>query len=164
MKKALGLAAAAVFMAAAPASAEVIDRVTAAQLETALETAGLSPEMLSSADGAPVARGTAGEFTFFVRAVDCSGRPVACENLIFFANFDLGRAATARDFRIANAFKDGQVFGRAYVLESNNQVGVDYVIELGGGVTEDHLAKNINRWADVINAFVAKFQEGYSGS
>ncbi len=165
MNRIIGGIAAAAWVMAAPASAEVIDKVTAAQLEAALEEAGLSPEMLEDAgSGAPVARGAAGEFTFWVRAVDCSGRPPACENLIFFANFDLGRTATAQDFRIANSFKDSQVFGRAYVLESHNQVGVDYVIELGGGVTEEHLAQNIGRWADVINAFVNKFREGYSGS
>ncbi|MBT8472422.1 MAG: YbjN domain-containing protein, partial [Marinicaulis sp.] len=117
-----------------------------------------------SATGAPVASGQAGEFGFFVRAMSCSGSPAACENLMFFANFELGRAATTNDLRVVNQFNDSQVFGRAYVLEQQNQVGVDYVIELGGGVSQEHLAQNISRWADVISAFVAKFQEGYSAS
>lgn len=143
------------------ADAQVIGSVTADELETALSDAGLSPTMLEdAATGAPVANGRAGEISFFVRALDCSGAPASCENLMFFANFELGRTASAQDFRIVNSFNDGQVFGRAYVLEERGEVGVDYVIELGGGVTPDHLSQNISRWADVIGAFVEKFREG----
>lgn len=152
-------------IATCSANAQSIEAVTGDQLEAALEAAGLSPTMLEDgATGAPVASGQAGEFAFFVRAMSCSGVPAACENLMFFANFELGRSATTNDLRVVNQFNDSQVFGRAYVLEEKNQVGVDYVIELGGGVSEDHLAQNISRWADVISAFVAKFREGYSGS
>lgn len=149
----------------AGASAQTIEAVGADRLEAVLNAAGLNPMMMEdAATGTPVASGTAGEFAFFVRALSCSGEPPVCENLVFFANFDLGRAATERDFRIVNNFNDSQVFGRAYVLESQNQVGVDYVIELGGGVTEDHLAQNVSRWADVIAAFVNKFREGHASS
>lgn len=145
--------------------AQNISAVTAEELEAALSEAGLSPTMLEdAASGAPVANGRAGEFNFFVRALDCAGAPPACETLMFFANFELGRPATAQDFRITDDFRDGQVFGRAYVLESQNSVGVDYVIELGGGVSKEHLAQNIGRWADVIGAFVSKFQEENAGS
>lgn len=148
-----------------PAAGENLDRVTADELAAALSAAGLSPTLMEdAATGSPVASGRAGEFTFFVRALSCSGAPAACENLMFFANFDLGRAPTAKDFRIINDFNDSQVFGRAYVLENQRQVGVDYVIELGGGVSRDHLAENISRWADVISAFVTKFREGHSAS
>lgn len=147
------------------AQAQSIGAVTAGELEAALAEAGLGPNMLEdAATGAPVANGKAGEFSFFVRALNCSGAPAACEDLVFFANFDLGRPATAADFRIVNDFNDSAVFGRAYVLETQDQVGVDYVIELGGGVSEAHLAKNIGRWADVISAFVEKFRAGHSGS
>lgn len=149
----------------APVSAQVIETVDAEQLEAALSEAGLNPTMLSdSATGAPVANGSAGDFTFFVRALSCSGEPMACENLVFFANFELGRDVSPNDFRTVNNFNDSQVFGRAYVLERQNQVGVDYVIELGGGVTTDHLSENISRWADVISAFVERFREGQSSS
>ena len=154
-------AAAAAFALAGAAQAENIGAVTADELEAALSEAGLNPTMMAdAASGAPVANGRAGEFSFNVRALDCSGKPVACENLMFFANFELGRTATATDFRIVNRFNDGQVFGRAYVLEKKDQVGVDYVVELGGGVSEDHLSQNIARWADVIAVFFETFQEG----
>lgn len=149
----------------APVAAQVIETVDAEQLEAALSEAGLNPTMMSdSATGAPVAHGAAGDITFFVRALSCSGDPMACENLVFFANFELGRDVAPNDYRTVNSFNDSQVFGRAYVLDRQAQVGVDYVIELGGGVTGDHLSENISRWADVISAFVEKFREGQSGS
>ncbi len=158
--KLASLAAASLFWSVS-ASAQIIEAVNADQLEAALSAAGLNPIMMQdAASGAPVAEGAAGEFKFYVRTLSCSGAPTACENLVFFANFDLGRPAETADYRIVNGFNDGQVFGRAYILESKNQVGVDYVIELGGGVTEEHLSENIGRWSDVIAAFFAKFLEG----
>jgi Putative bacterial sensory transduction regulator len=161
----MGAAVIAAGLMLSAAEAQTIDAVNADQLEAALDAAGLSPVMTEDvASGSPVATGSAGEFEFHVRAMACSGQPPACENLVFFANFPLGRTVTAQDYRVVNSFNDTQVFGRAYILESQGVVGVDYVIELGGGVTEDHLAQNVSRWSDVISAFVAKFQEGSSGS
>lgn len=157
-------AAAAITLAlalAGPAQAENIGAVTGDELEAALADAGLNPTIVEdAATGAPVAYGKAGETSFFVRAMSCSGSPVSCEELIFFANFPLGAAPTAKDYRIVNNFNDSSVFGRGFILENSNEVGVDYVIELGGGVSKEHLAQNIARWADVIAAFVATFQEG----
>ena len=156
--------AAAVVMTAT-AAAQVIDRITAEDLETALQAAGLNPTIIPEANGGfPVAKGQAGEFEFYVRGLNCSGSPMACEELMFFANFELGREATPNDYRIVNGFNDSQVFGRAFVLQNTGEVGVDYVIELGGGVTQDHLTENIGRWADVISAFVTKFQAGASSA
>ena len=120
--------------------------------------------MEDSASGAPVANGTAGEISFYVRALSCSGAPAACENLVFFANFDLGREASTSDYQIVNSFNDSHVFGRAYVLANKNQVGVDYVIELGGGVTEEHLSENVGRWGRCDFSIVAKFREGAAAS
>lgn len=161
MKKILAAGAIAMALMIAPASAQMLDSVTADQLENVLSEAGLNPSMMSDAQtGAPVAAGRAGQFEFYVRALSCSSSPSSCETLVFFANFALGRAVTPADYRIVNGFNDSQVFGRAYVLDRTNEVGVDYVIELNGGVSEAHLSQNISRWADVISAFVAKFQEG----
>ncbi|WP_428407525.1 YbjN domain-containing protein [Hyphococcus sp.] len=156
------LAAAAFGMAMCTgAGAETLGAITGDQLESVLAEAGLNPDMMAdSATGAPVAQGKAGQFGFYVRALSCSGSPKACETLVFFANFKLGRDVAESDYRIVNSFNDSQVFGRAYVLEGTDEVGVDYVIELNGGVTEEHLSQNISRWADVISAFVSKFQDG----
>lgn len=105
----------------------------------------------------PVAAVQAGSINFWVRALDCKGAPKACSTLMMFANFDLGRDATSRDYQTVNAFNDRQIFGRAYLLPQRLQIGVDYVIELDGGVTADHISRNIARWADVIDAFISHF-------
>ncbi len=168
MKKlliALVMASAAWGAASSAAWAQTLGSVTGDQLEDILTAADLNPSMMADAQsGAPVATGKAGQFDFYVRALSCSGSPASCETLVFFANFELGRTVTANDYRVVNSFNDSQVFGRAYVLEGTGEVGVDYVIELGGGVTESHLSQNISRWADVISAFVNKFQDGASTS
>lgn len=151
--------------AAMPAHAQMTSAVTAAEIERILMDAGLSPTMTEdAATRAPVASGQLGEIVFWVRALDCGGAPMACENLMFFANFDLGRQATPKDFRVINGYNDSQLFGRAYVLEAQSQVGIEYVIELGGGVSMDHITQNVSRWADVVATFIAKFQEGHGAS
>lgn len=156
---------AALCLTSVSASAQTVGSVTAEALETVLEEAGLNPNMTEDAvSGAPVAQGTAGEIQFWIRALNCSGTPKACENLVFFANFDLGRDITTTDYKIINNFNDSQVFGRAYILEKKSQIGVDYVIDLGGGVTPAHLTQNISRWADVMAAFVKNFSEGNTGA
>lgn len=161
MKKALISGFAAAGLAVMPASAEMIDRITGDQLKDVLEEAGIATEIILDANtGAPVGRSKAGDYGFYVRALSCAGSPAACETLMFFANFKLGRPISDSDYRILNSFNESQVFGRAYAIPTTQEVGVDYVIELEGGVSEEHLTQNISRWADVISAFVAKFQEG----
>lgn len=165
MMRVLALGAIAAIAMTASAFAQTKNALNADEIEAVLTGAGLAPKMIEdAATGAPVAQGTAGQILFFVRAVDCSGRPVACGNLIFFANFDLGRAVTPNDYRVINGFNDKQVFGRAYILETQNKVGVDYVIDLGGGVTMDHLTGNVARWTDIISAFMDSFRAGQGSS
>lgn len=150
--------AAAIAALSAPAYAEVKSSLTAGEILGVLADAGLSPQQSSDvASGAPVFFGRAGDIVFLVRALDCAGAPTACENLLFIANFDLGREVTQDDYLVINKFNDSQLFGRAYVLPSRAQVGVEYVIELGGGVAPDHIAKNVARWAGIISAFIGNF-------
>ncbi len=159
---------AASLLAAAPfggAFAQTKGALTGAELQKVLSDAGLSPSMTEdAANGAPVAKGMAGEFEFYVRALDCSGSPAACQTLMFFANFSIGRSLSPNDLVILNRFNEKQVFGRAYFIEESGRVGVDYVVELDGGVTMDHLSRNVARWTDVIAAFVEHFRSGGRGS
>jgi len=145
--------------------AENLSAVDADALEAILNDAGLGASMTQdAASGAPVANASLGGIGFWVRALDCGGSPLACETLVFFANFELGRAATPSDYKVINSFNDSQVFGRAYVIEAEAQVGIDYVIELGGGVSNEHVTQNVSRWADVVSAFIEKFSAGAAGS
>ena len=161
----LGLALGVFAMLAAPAWAQTKNSVTAAELEQILGEAGLPVSMMEdAASGAPVASAQVGNVQFYVRAMECSGAPQACSTLVFFANFPLGRSIAQGDYEIVNRFNDSQVYGRAYLLPGSDAVGVDYVIELEGGVTGDHLSANIGRWADVIAAFINHFSEGQRSS
>lgn len=150
---------------AAPAGAQSKSALTADDLGAVLRAAGFAVEITEDAQSRnPVAAAQAGSINFWVRALDCKGTPKACSTLMLFANFDLGREATATDYQTVNAFNDRQVFGRAYLLPQRMQVGVDYVVELDGGVTPDHISRNIARWADVIDAFIAHFSADAAGS
>lgn len=150
---------------AAPASAQTKAALTGEELSAVLSAAGLQADVIEDAKtGAPVATAQAGSIQFWVRALDCAGAPKACSTLMFFANFELGRDAGPADYQAVNAFNDRQVFGRAYLLPAKNLVGVDYVMELQGGVSPDHISKNIARWADVIDAFIAHFSSSAAGS
>jgi hypothetical protein len=154
---------AAVMLAVSPAFAETKSALTPDEVMTILGEAGLSPSLSQDvATGAPVFLGSAGNINFIVRALNCSGAPAACENLLFLANFDLGRPVTPDDYLVINKFNDSQLFGRAYVLANTNQVGVEYVLEMGGGVSTEHIAQNVARWANIIGAFLSNFQSGQS--
>ena len=155
------------------AAAQTIGALSATEIERALSDAGYSPKVLEDSSapnqtsGNPLFGGTtflSGGTTivFYVRTAGCTGDPAACENLIFYANFDLNRDVTPDDFRSANGFNDAQVFGRAYILEADKLVGIDYTIDLGGGVTREHLAKGLTRWPDVVQKFIDAFSAANS--
>jgi hypothetical protein len=155
--------AALVMATAAPALADTKSALTPDEVMSVLDAAGLKPRLSQDlATGAPVFLGSAGNINFVVRALNCSGSPAACENLLFIANFDLERPVAPEDYVAINRFNDSQLFGRAYVLAGSNQVGVEYVLEMGGGVSTDHIAQNVARWASIIGAFISNFSRGQS--
>lgn len=161
----LARAAAAFLAMCAPAAAEMKSALTGEEIGAILSAAGISAEVTEDAQTRnPVAAAQAGTIQFWVRALDCKGAPKSCSTLMLFANFELGRDVEAKDYESVNAFNDRQVFGRAYLLPQRKQVGVDYVIDLHGGVTPDHLSLNIARWADVIDAFIAHFSADPAGA
>lgn len=143
----------------------VTETMTADDIERVLAEAGLNPTMSFDAKtGAPVATGTADGVIFVVRAVDCSGRPQRCGQLVLFANFELRRPITDQDFRVVNSFNDGNKNGRAYVLEGSDQIGVDYVIDLTGGVTGEHIQNRLGRWPGIIQTFKDQMNRAYTAS
>lgn len=157
------MAAAGLTGAMSPAVAQNTAGLSGAQIERVLTDAGLSPTMAAdAATGAPVASAQAGPIKFWVRSLDC-GRGV-CSTLVFFANWELGRAVTADDYKRINRYNDRQVFGRAYVIEAEQSIGVDYVVEMQGGVSMDNVTGNVSRWTDVITAFIENFRADGPGS
>ena len=142
-----------------------ISSMSATEIEALLSEAGLNPEVISDRDtGAPVAMGKLGQINFVVRALECDGDPLSCEQLLFFANFDLNRDVTEEDYRIINGFNDSSYDGRAYVLEDTRQIGVDFYIDLTGGVTADHVSSRLERWQGVVSGFLDEMRNANTGS
>lgn len=144
---------------------QIRDAMTADELETMLRGAGLSPTMLTDKDtGNPVATGQTSGMIFVVRAMECSGRPSRCEKLVMFANFDLGRDVGDGDYRVVNGFNEQNLYGRAYVLEDKSQIGVDYIIDMTGGVTGAHIGSRLGKWPEVIDGFARQMRNAQAGS
>ncbi|MEM9421183.1 MAG: YbjN domain-containing protein [Pseudomonadota bacterium] len=143
----------------------VQDSISANEIEEMLTSSGLSPTMLTDkTTGSPVATGQAEGMIFVVRALDCSGQPTRCGQLLMFANFDLGRDASDGDFRVVNDFNESNVNGRAYVIEGKSQIGVDFIIDMTGGVTGDHIGSRLGRWPGVIRDFRQEMIDAQTGS
>ena len=144
----------------------VRETMTGRQIEAALAEAGLSPTLIKDKrTGDPVAAGTLpGGMIFVARGIECEGAPKACQQVVLFANFDLGRDVTDQDFRIVNGFNDSNANGRAYVLPSKSQIGVDAVIDLTGGVTDEHVGSKLTRWPAVVGDFFQEMKDAQPGS
>ena len=146
--------------------APVRDALTGAQIQAALAEAGLNPTLIKDKrTGDPVAAGTLpGGMIFVARGVECEGRPRSCAQVVLFANFDLGREVTDADFRVVNAFNDSSANGRAYVLETKSQIGVDTTIDLTGGVTDEHVGSKLTRWPAIVGDFFEEMRDSQPGS
>ena len=143
----------------------VRDSITAPEIMSLLGEAGLSPTLLQDkATGAPVATGQTDGLIFVVRAMDCRGLPQRCGQLLLFANFELGREVTEEDYRLVNSFNESNLKGRAYVLEGKRQIGIDFVIDMTGGVTGEHIGSRLGRGPTVIEDFRTQMQEVRTGS
>ena len=144
----------------------VQEALTGAQIEAALSEAGLNPTLIKDRrTGDPVAAGTLpGGMIFVARGIECEGSPRSCAQVVLFANFDLGREVTDADFRIVNGFNDSNANGRAYVLESKSQIGVDTTIDLTGGVTDEHVGSKLTRWPAIVGDFFREMRDAQPGS
>ena len=144
----------------------VREALSGGQIKDALAEAGLNPTLIrDKKTGDPVAAGTLpGGLIFVARGIECGGLPKSCAQVVLFANFDLGREVTDADFRIVNDFNDSNQNGRAYVLETKSQIGVDYVIDLTGGVTNEHVGSKLSRWPAVVGDFFQEMKDAQPGS
>ncbi|MCI5048269.1 MAG: YbjN domain-containing protein [Aquisalinus sp.] len=146
-------------------AAEITDSMSGAEIEKLLTDAGFGGRIITDRDtGAPVAMGTSGDLNFIVRAMDCGGEPIACRRLLFFANFDLNRPVNPGDFRVVNNFNEAHFDGRAYLIEGKNQIGVDYYIDLTGGVTSEHVSSRLSRWRGVMDSFLKQVSNNRTGA
>jgi len=59
------------------------------------------------------------------------------------------------DAKAVGAYNEKYVFGRGYVTSDGKYLYLDYAMNLDGGVTRDHLVKNLNYFLQVVDAFTA---------
>ncbi len=105
--------------------------------------------------------GTTGDYSYFVRLMDCDDARTWCSTVMFASNFQLGRAAEKSDYANVARFNDIHRFGRGYVYDSGEEslVGVDFVLSLEGGVSDDYLAVQTLKWEGIVEDFVGVFLE-----
>ncbi|GAA6207628.1 hypothetical protein NBRC116601_09210 [Cognatishimia sp. WU-CL00825] len=138
------------------ASAEVIDRVSAPRLVELIAVNGWPHDLQSNMDtGEPVITFEAEGVKMVMRALECESD--SCQTLMIFANFDVGRQLAVQDFLAVSDFNDANMLGRSYVNLQENKIGLDLVVDLRGGVTEEHLRLNIAEFPAMVSAFLAHY-------
>ncbi|NOX74074.1 MAG: YbjN domain-containing protein [Alphaproteobacteria bacterium] len=146
-----------VFVMAGPVAAQIRDTLNLFEFEQVLIDAGFAPEMsVPQSSGEPHARIFAGGFNFTVIGKECAAS--SCEVMLFVANFDLDRDVVFKDYEIVNSYNDTQLSGRAYVLVDDRQVGIDQVIDLRGGVSQEFILLKAGRFPDLVQTFTEHYQ------
>ncbi|WP_306252092.1 hypothetical protein [Parvularcula sp. IMCC14364] len=54
--------------------------------------------------------------------------------------------------------------GALNLIEGKNQIGVDYHIDLTGGVTTEHVSSRLSRWKGVIDSFIKQVTANRTGA
>ncbi|MGV6802208.1 MAG: YbjN domain-containing protein [bacterium] len=161
----IGIFAAIASLNHAAAEQSVRQSLSAREIGSLLSDAGLDASLMQDQEsGLPVALGNMDGINFVIRALDCDGLPARCKQLLFFANFNLGREVVDQDYKIVNDFNDSNMDGRAYVIEETGEIGVDFYIDLTGGVTSDHIMNRVERWQNVISDFLQEMRAAQTGS
>ncbi len=142
-------------------SDEIISSTTAGEMAVLLKSFGWEAELVDDGEGVPNAvQISFNDYKSWLRLKNCLGNvPERCGTLIFFANFNLGRKVSNQDSVILNSYNDKNVIGRAYYLENDNQIGIDFRISLNGGVTREHLTLEAEKWDEVIDTFVGTYKD-----
>jgi len=145
-------------------SDEIISSTTAGEMVVLLKSFGWEAEITTDNAGGPDAvQITFNGYTSWLRLKDCpDNAPSQCGSLMFFSNWDLGRDVTQADMVKLNKYNDVNVVGRTYFIDKNgpkgDQVGIDFVISIKGGVTRQHLIQEVEHWDDIIDKFVETFR------
>ena len=162
MRRFLAIVAAVFMTGLAPATAQadqsqtIVSGLSGSDLIAMLRASGFTVQGGHDNTGRPIAFAEYNSIKFVVRTFECRGEQPVCQQLMFLANFNLGREVTEADYRAINRYNDSNVFGRGYVLESDNAIGVDMVLNVSGGVTIANLASNVRMWVSVLGEFMTE--------
>lgn len=170
------LAMTAVMLAATPAMAaelprtgraEVYYTITAEQVASVLRKAGFKTKVVAdehkegeqpswtiqAEDKTPFYMGVD------VRACDADGYPKGCLGLRFFASMDLEASDLAVARRTAERYNRDYYIGKAYVSDDGKSLYFENYLMLDGGVTMDHLEKNLSNFLSGYDSLADLYEE-----
>lgn len=161
MARFLSLVAALLFVALPSAvSAQASGAMTLAEFSAAMKRANMSPAFVQRDDGTRMINGSTQlsdlNVKFFVRASACTKSEGPCSNYVLFANFNLPNGVSDAMKAKVNKFNDRNYLGRAYWGEK--KVGVDYVVELSGGVFSRYVDARLEKFVTVLENFIGKMR------
>ncbi|NOX39669.1 MAG: YbjN domain-containing protein [Alphaproteobacteria bacterium] len=140
------------------AVAQVTRGVSATSLEEILKSAGYTPKMTKSEQlGGAYASMEGGGYLFHAEAAECAAEN--CSILFLFANFNLDRDITLKDYQTINSYNDTEFLGRAYINVKERQVGIDLVFDLRGGVDREYIRLKALQFPELIQTFVDRFRK-----
>ncbi len=140
------------------AAAQAITSVTATSLEEILKSAGYTPKMgVSEQFNGTYASIEGGGYLFHAEAAKCEAEN--CSILFLFANFNLDRDITLKDYQTINSYNDTEFLGRAYINIDERQVGIDLVFDLRGGVDREYIRLKAQQFPELIQTFVDRFRK-----
>jgi putative sensory transduction regulator len=147
-----------VLMMAGPLTAQTRETLNLFEFEQVLIDAGFAPKMsVSQNSGEPRAQISSDGLNFTVIGKECVAS--SCEAMLFVANFNLNRDVVFKDYEIVNSYNDTQLSGRAYVLVEDRQVGIDQVIDLRGGVSQEYILLKTGGFPDLVQTFTQHYQK-----
>ena len=131
-----------------------VDAVSRNSLSAMLRSMGMKVEDTTEPDGTPwltVKTKDGGTFNVFLYV--CKNDALAtspCEQIQFRMLWDNTKERTLED---VNKFNLEKVFGRGYVTEDKKMIGVEYPMNLTGGVTDRNIRENVDYFLRVTNDF-----------
>ncbi len=147
---------------AAPATPEIISHISYQRLLALMPDTGITAERITSDDGISYLVGTYRNTSFIMRLIECeSVAAEKCTTLAIFANFieqDDGKISETDKQKI-NSYNESEIFGRAYFAGDQTALGVDMVISVEGGVTEDYVKAQLSNWTDALGGFLSQLSD-----
>lgn len=146
-----------VWVLTTPAFADTKTHLTTDDFDLILRAAGFTPDLIIDEDTSePFASMDHGGYKFSARGKECTAQ--GCTQILFFANFDMDRDITLSDYRALNSYNDNNVLGRAYAVEKEQRIGIDFVVDLAGGVSTDHIRLGAQAFPELIVEFVEAYR------
>ncbi len=144
---------AAIVLAAAPASAQVVDASSPEDVAAVMEANGLGAEIeyLDDAEG-PVISSSTDSLQFLITFEACDEDGYECELIVFRCGFSM-EPEDQPDLDMINGW-NGEFWGKASLDEEGNP-WIALEINVIGGLTEGNLVDTLTWWDGMMNEFAS---------